>query len=170
VNRKDKPVWLLARLAWAVLLVAHAMWLAGAVAASTATLPSVLALLATVAFLGLKVADVGFLRVRTDRRALTSMAVVVLLLHAGPIQRSLIPESELTLWWLPLAATAGLCPALEPVRRIRRFAESLAALLALLQAVLFRAYRTAYAGFSNVLDHRLRHFSITLATPRAPPA
>lgn len=83
MNRRAAYAW---RAAWAVMLALHAPALAAAwvsVFAQPSGVVRCLSLSISAAFFILKIADVSWLRMRHDRRAIIAMVTALALIHAG---------------------------------------------------------------------------------------
>lgn len=154
------------RFAWGVMLVSHAGWLVGSFGATGTSSLARLALVLAVVFFALKTYDVAALRFRRDRRSLIAAALVILLLHAGAINRLLDVDESTALWWIP-AMAAPLSLARMRLSIFSRLAQSLAIFFARRQAALIHVYWEIVA---EVRHRWLRRFVLTVRTPRAPPA
>jgi hypothetical protein len=120
-------VWLVMRLGWSLLLLPHAVWLARSLTSGDGWFGQQVMLAGSVALFALKVLDVQWLRVSISRRGLVACVLMVGLLHAGVIERSVVDDGGGVLWAMPLVLLTPACMRLGRlgfIRRLSRFVEA----------------------------------------------
>ncbi len=157
---------MICRAAWAVMLVLHGVWLLRSFESSTVWFGQQFALGLSIIFFGLKSVDVAALRFNLSRRALVAAVVIVALLHAGAIDRSIGEDASLTLWTLPVLAGVPSCMKLCRLAVIRRLLLRAAAI----GHVPLTWTRSYWHHYSGVLIRHRQQYLVALCTPRAPPA
>ncbi len=155
------------RIAWVTLFGLHVALLVRSLCLAEASIGGQIALAVTVVFLGLKSVGLAALRFRCSRRAVVAGMLIVVVMHAGVIDRSF--EADVSLlwpWMVPLAFSVW-CLDSRWVRVLGRLLSAAAAALGC-GAGISHLFRVAYVR--GDLDFSvLRGYFVLNAWPRCPP-
>lgn len=162
----SRTAWVILRGVWGLLLLSHAVWFVRSFASTQASFGSRLALGLAIVFFAAKLLDVRALRFVFSRRSLIAAAMIVLLLHAGALQRYTELDFEIPAWSLPLLAVTPFWLRRDPWLWIRGILVRLAHGFALLTNGRGpAAYRRAFGPLQPVPQC----IPCRLLAPRAPP-